>query len=520
MSSTATTESSYDLLSGITWNADLPSTTVTYYFFEAGETLLIPEEPDDDDFDDDDDEDDYTSVGWTDYEAQQLQLAMTLYANVTGLEFVAVDSAEEAMLKFVAADFGPDSYGDQGLFLPPDEALAGLGIFNVTGFGWERELDTGSISQGGLGFDTIVHELGHGLGLAHPHDDGGDSTVFPGVEDSDDLGVYDFNQQIYTVMTYNDGWVTSPYGLTPDEGFGWGGTPMAIDIAALQAKYGINPEHNGDDTVYVLPQENGVGTYYGSIWDTGGADTILHEGNDDARIDLRPASLEFEPGGGGHVSYVDGIYGGFVIAHGVTIENAVGGSGNDWFVGNDADNTIDGGAGLDHMEYHATRDAHTVQVSDQSVLIGGATGTDTLIDIERVVFTDGTLAFDVDDAPGQVFRLYQAAFDREADADGLGYWIATMEQQGHDLTWVAENFVQSNEFATTYAPIDTLDAATYVDLLYQNVLSRSEDAGGASYWEDRLDDGMSAAAVLASFAESAENEARTAEQTADGVWFA
>lgn len=518
--SSITSPSSYDLLSGITWNANLPSTTVTYYLFGAGETLEIPEDPDDSDFDDDDGDEDYTSLGWTHYETQQIQLAMTLYANVTGLEFVQVDSAENAMLKFMAADFGPENFGDQGLFMPPGEAMAGLGVFNVYGLGWERELDTGSIAQGGLGFDTLIHELGHGLGLAHPHDDGGGSTVFPGVQNPGDLGEYYLNQQIYTVMTYNDGWVTSPYGLTPNEGYGYGGTPMALDIAALQAKYGINPDHNSGDTLYVLPQQNGIGTFYGTIWDTGGTDTIVSEGNGNALIDLRPASLEFEADGGGHVSYVDGIYGGFVIAHGVLIENATGGSGNDWLIGNDANNILNGGAGLDHAQYHDVRDAHTIEVSALSVLISGATGTDTLIDIERVAFTDGTLAFDIDDAPGQVFRLYQAAFDREADAEGLGYWIAALEQQGHDLTWVAENFVQSSEFSSTYGPIDTLSAATYVDLLYQNVLGRNEDAAGAAYWEERLDDGMSAAAVLASFAESAENEARTAEQTADGVWFA
>ena len=40
---------------------------------------------------------------------------------------------------------------------------------------------SGGLEQGGFGFITIIHELGHALGLAHPHDKGGSSSVFPGV---------------------------------------------------------------------------------------------------------------------------------------------------------------------------------------------------------------------------------------------------------------------------------------------------------------------------------------------------
>lgn len=522
MSSATTDTFDYDLLSGIIWNANLPTNRVTYYFYEADEEVpyhLMEKHHDEDDDDDDDDDDlNASSLGWTAYEIQQFELALSHYTNVAALEFVRVNSASEALLHLVAADFGPEHLESQGFFLMPLQGEPGLGLFNIAGPGWEREPLYGSMQPGGMGFEGMVHELGHAVGLAHPHDDGGGSTVFPGVIEADDYGHFLLNQQVFTAMSYNVGWPAAPHGGTPYVNLGNGATPMALDIAALQLKYGVNPDHNSDDTLYVLPHENDIGTFYSSIWDTGGVDTIVHQGEGNAHIDLRPATLLFEEGGGGFVSYVAGIHGGFTIAHGVTIENAVGGSGNDSFIGNHADNHFDGGAGRDTVIYEQVREHYTVMIGEEDVIVTG-NSQDTLVNIERLAFDDGTLALDTEAAPGQVYRLYEAAFDREADPIGLGYWIHAMEEDGQDFLWVAENFVQSQEFTLLYGPAESLDAATYVALLYENALERQADHEGAAYWVEQLEGGMSNASVLAAFAESAEHLALTAEQTAAGVWY-
>ena len=54
-------------------------------------------------------------------------------------------------------------------------------------------------------------------------------------------------------------------------------------------------------------------------------------------------------------------------------------------------------------------------------------GEDTLVSVERLVFSDVTVALDLDGVGGQAYRIYKAAFDREPDSGGLGYWIAQME---------------------------------------------------------------------------------------------
>lgn len=70
-----------------------------------------------------------------------------------------------------------------------------------------------------------------------------------------------------------------------------------------------------------------------------------------AYIDLRSATLEYTNGGGGYISYVAGVHGGFTIADGVVIENATGGSGADTLIGNNSYWWLYGLGGADMASY-------------------------------------------------------------------------------------------------------------------------------------------------------------------------
>src|SRR5690606_27361188 len=108
------------------------------------------------------------------------------------------------------------------------------------------------------------------------------------------------------------------------------------------------------------------GTYYETIWDTGGTDAIAYGGSRAARIDLTAATLDYSPTGGGAISFVDDIHGGYTIANGVVIENASGGSGNDVLIGNAVANLLAGNGGDDWMMGGAGPDT-----------LNGGTGFDT-----------------------------------------------------------------------------------------------------------------------------------------------
>jgi serralysin len=188
--------------------------------------------------------------------------------------------------------------------------------------------------------------------LDHPHD----GVRMDGVTSAfGDYGDFNLNQGIYTTMSYNTGFPNTTPG---DPGNDWGYEigPMALDIAALQEKYGANTTHATGNDVYDLPDANVSGTGWISIWDAGGTDEIRYTGSRDATIDLRAATLLYEEGGGGFVSAADSIAGGYTIANGVVIENARSGTGNDDITGNDAANRINSGRGADTIEGGAGND--------------------------------------------------------------------------------------------------------------------------------------------------------------------
>ena len=317
----------------IDWGTKLKGLEVTYRFVDKGEKSPSPFG-------------NVVSVGFGAYEKAQFKEAFKLFASFTDLRFRQVGDATVADLSLTSFKDDKHSLGAMG---PPGYGMsAGYGAFNYRGIGWDdQDPGSGALEQGGFGFITIIHELGHGLGLAHPHDSGGGSGVFPGVSGSGDLGRFDLNQGVYTMMSYNDGWETNPDGEPPGYDYGFEGTPMAIDIAVLQDKYGVNETYHKGANSYRLPDANQSGTFYACIWDAGGRDTIVCDSDAAATINLRAATLKPKPGGGGFVSYVDGIFGGFTIANQVTIENALGGGGGDVIVGNAARNRLDGGAGDD-----------------------------------------------------------------------------------------------------------------------------------------------------------------------------
>ena len=338
-------------LASIDWGTQLSSTTVYVYFAPPGAVV-----------------DGVASAGWTDYELAQAMLAMEQFENVTNLNFIRTVDPNLAAFKLLTINYTDPNF--LALMYPPGDEFAGNAAFNYNGYGWDwDEPGTGALEQGGMGFATLVHEMGHGAGLAHPHDDGGTSTIMEGVTSPfDSYGVGDLNQGIFTVESFNRGWPDGPLGpqsITANHGFQ--GTLMALDIAVLQSKYGANVSYASGDTLYVLPQSNGLGTYYKAIWDAGGVDEIRNNSGLDATIDLRPATLLQETGGGGYVSWASGIRGGFTVANGVVIENATGSSATDTLIGNDADNALKGNKGNDLLRGNSGRDT-----------LGGGSGDDVL----------------------------------------------------------------------------------------------------------------------------------------------
>ncbi|MDG2407104.1 MAG: M10 family metallopeptidase C-terminal domain-containing protein, partial [Paracoccaceae bacterium] len=204
------------------------------------------------------------------------------------------------------------------------------------------------IPTSGFDYVTIAHEVIHNLGATHPFDG---YAKLPGVERSSELGDFNFNQNIYTITSYNQTGTNShasikigPEGVTPNTSFGLSSLGV-IDQAFLQALYGANNTTNTDDTYYELGNKT-TKKAWETIWDAGGNDTIgvseNHIGS--VVIDLRSASLiEAHAGhalGGICTTTEEETYGGFILGKDVRIENAKSGSGDDSVFGNQFNNFI------------------------------------------------------------------------------------------------------------------------------------------------------------------------------------
>ena len=149
----------------------------------------------------------------------------------------------------------------------------------------------------------------------------------------------------------------------------------------------------------------------------------------------------------GTFSNVGGLTQNISIAPDAVIENLIAGGGNDLLTGNIANNTINGGAGLDRVTFTGPRSEYRLsgKAGQEIVLdtLANRDGTDTLINVERLKFYDQIVALNIDGNAGQAYLLYKAALDRTPDGQGLAGWIKYMDDGGN-LTAMSQMFIGSS----------------------------------------------------------------------------
>ena len=228
-----------------------------------------------------------------------------------------------------------------------------------------------NFSNGSYGLLTLVHEIGHTLGLKHPGNSnaGGGGTPGPYLAQADD-------NRRNTVMSY---YSASGISANPQ-------TLMAYDMAALQYLYGANRTPSNAQALAKYQTTTFTDGWAGleSLWTPQGGTVDLTAMTKNNLVDLREGAFSSIGTTKNNVS----------LAYGSKISTVKGGSGADQvYTAASGTMTLDGGAGNDTLYLSGTAKEWTLNGSTYTRKVGGKTvATVAATGFETIAYYDPTKA--------------------------------------------------------------------------------------------------------------------------------
>ncbi|WP_374438105.1 S8 family serine peptidase [Inhella sp.] len=225
--------------------------------------------------------------------------------------------------------------------------------------------------------------------------------------------------------------------------------------------------------------------------------TVIAGTGDDALI---AGTLPVTFRGGLGDDYLGGGPGGDVLVGGDGADLMTGGSGDDWLEPGRGNDVLQGNDGLDRIRFEGLKGSYRlVKQPNRPATEYSITAPDGSVDVfstvERLVFSDLSVALDLQGAAGGAARLIGALFGPEqlAAERVVGKWLALLDG-GASLSQAVAQAVASAEFLAAAGSTSNRD---FVNLVYRNVVGVLPGPGELAHFVGLLDRGEYTQASLA-----------------------
>jgi Ca2+-binding RTX toxin-like protein len=479
--------------------------------------------------------------------------ALTYIESVTGIDFVETTNTALADFHFASANILSSGvsgftawehsyFYTSGNFITSYDALAYiyLDIYDYT--------QNTTPLAGTSGYQVLLHEIGHALGLKHPFE--GNPTLSTALDDTNHtlmsytwVGGNKTTFQEYDVdalwWIYGGDGLGGTYGVNSSNGSTLPSDTPPTDITppAVEA---LNPADEATDVainsnmVFTFSEDIQRGTGNIVLKTTVGVTIATYNAASSANLSISGNTLTINPTSdlfystGYKVEVAAGTikdlagnsYAGTTIYNFTTVANPIsptGGNdtligssladtinalgGNDVITGGGGNDILNGGAGIDTAIFSATSDAYQITavsdnkytVSDQRVFIAliGADqgdGTDTLTNIERLQFSNSKVALDLTPTghAGQALEFIGTLAHNLISTPSVVGTILNFFDQAYTMTSLSQFAIDVGLINQLAGSSSNADLAR---LVFRNVIGQEADTGSidmlVSYMDGR-----------------------------------